>query len=609
VSKNVERPGSADDAKKRFLELFSQGHSIEDSIKLVGRVRQTYDYWRKSDPSFVQEIEFLRARREGGAKKDAGDFAEFSETYLHQRAYWHQQQWVDLLESRTPRELHPAQTYHAGRPELTIVNTPPEHAKSTTLTVNYVTYRICKDPNVRIIIVSKTKEMATRFVYAVKNRLTHPRYRQLQIDFAPAEGFAGSADMWKTDQVYLGSEQRDSGEKDPTLLALGIGGQIYGARADLIICDDTVTLSNAHEYEKQIEWLQQEVLTRLSDEGKLLVIGTRVAPMDLYVALQEENRYPEQESPWTYLAQPAVLEYGDEPESWVTLWPETHEGAVTVPKWNGKALYRRRGVVSPRTWAMAYMQQQVVENAIFAPDAVKGCVNGARQPGTWWKGQGGCREDGMDGLYMVAGLDPAMAGCTAAVLLGVDRASRKRYVVDVHNKAGMTPGEIRQLIKEWTTKYGIHEWRIEKNAFQGMLTQDEDVRSFLSSRGCVLKEHHTGGNKWDVDFGVASLAALFDGYDAKPEPRNLIELPSTARNRAEPVKQLIEQLITWAPETKGKTDIVMALWFAEIRAREIVDSMAGVYHLKNKYVTERGRDRQMVVNLDDYWQMTQYGPG
>jgi hypothetical protein len=330
----------------------------------------------------------------------------------------------------------------------------------------------------------------------------------------------------------------------------------------------------------------------------LLVVGTRVAPQDLYVALQEPARYPENESPWTYLAQPAVLEFAEDPDNWRTLWPETNEGDLIVPKWNGRALYRRRGVVSPRTWAMAYMQQQVVENAVFSPEAVKGCVNGARQPGTWWKGQGGCRPEGMEGLYMVAGLDPAMAGHTAAVLLGVDRTTRMRYVVDVHNEAHMTPAGIRQLIYDWTQKYGIHEWRIEKNAFQAMLTQDEHVKDFLNSRGCVLKEHHTGSNKWDVDFGVASLSTLFEGWNAKP-PRNLIELPSTARGRAETVKQLIEQLITWHPETKGKTDMVMALWFAEIRAREIVDTLAGVYHLPNRYLSARQRENRVVVNLDD----------
>ncbi len=105
--------------------------------------------------------------------------------------------------------------------------------------------------------------------------------------------------------------------------ALGIGGQIYGARADLIILDDCVTLSNSGEYEKQIRWIQQEVLTRIGPTGKLLIVGTRVDPIDMYRELRTNDRYPEGKSPWTYLAMPAVLEFDENPENWVTLWPRS----------------------------------------------------------------------------------------------------------------------------------------------------------------------------------------------------------------------------------------------------------------------------------------------
>ncbi len=53
-----------------------------------------------------------------------------------------------------------------------------------------------------------------------------------------------------------------------------IGGQITGARSDLIILDDVVTTTNAHEWEKQLLWLQREVITRLGDAGKLLSSNT-----------------------------------------------------------------------------------------------------------------------------------------------------------------------------------------------------------------------------------------------------------------------------------------------------------------------------------------------
>ena len=53
--------------------------------------------------------------------------------------------------------------------------------------------------------------------------------------------------------IYISDDSRDSGEKDPTIQALGIRAHVYGARADLVIMDDCVDMTNAAEYEKQIE--------------------------------------------------------------------------------------------------------------------------------------------------------------------------------------------------------------------------------------------------------------------------------------------------------------------------------------------------------------------
>jgi hypothetical protein len=238
--------------------------------------------------------------------------------------------------------------------------------------------------------------------------------------------------------------------------------------------------TNAHEFEKQISWIQGEVMSRLSASGTLLVVGTRMAPVDLYSELQNPAWYPEEESPWTYFAQPAVLEFADDPKDWLTLWPRSNEPEPGIkvqtpdedgyyPKWDGTRLAKKRARMSPRKWAMVYMQQQVVENATFPQEAVNGCVNAQRMAGVLVPGQTGGRPEGMAGLYVVAGLDPAMAGNTAAVVMGVDRRTRKRWVLDVFN-GHTTPDEIRNLIRSWTIKYGVVEWRVEKNAFQIMLT-------------------------------------------------------------------------------------------------------------------------------------------
>jgi hypothetical protein len=166
-------------------------------------------------------------------------------------------------------------------------------------------------------------------------------------------------------------------------------------------------------------------------------------------------------------------------------------------------------------------------------------------------------------------------------------------VLDCWTKPHCKPDDIFDKIKELTVKYRINEWRIEKNAMNLMVTQSSELRKFMAQRGCLLKEHFTGKNKWDTDFGVASMSMLFDGHESG---RNIIKLPSRAGS--EGVKALVEQLTTWFPETKSKTDLVMALWFAEIRARELCDQLDNQFTIPNRYLSQRDREKVMTVDLD-----------
>ena len=128
-------------------------------------------------------------------------------------------------------------------------------------------------------------------------------YSGVGTDGDPYDTPSWNAALKAAEQVYL---SRDSTEKDPTVQALGIGGQITGARSNLIILDDVVTTSNAHEWEKQLLWLQRDVVTRLGDNGKLLIVGTRIAANDLYREIRNPDHWVGGKTPFTYFAMPAV---------------------------------------------------------------------------------------------------------------------------------------------------------------------------------------------------------------------------------------------------------------------------------------------------------------
>jgi len=601
------------EAKAKVLEFIKQGLSLDDSIARADRKPDVMKVWRQ-DAAFMTALE--KARREGekvlsavtGDAKYKIGFEQFSKEFLDSPIFPHHRSWIDIIESREPSYIHSSMVYEPASPKRLLVNVPPEHAKSTVITVNYCVYRIAMDPNIKITIVSKTQERAKEYLYSIKQRLSHERWAKMQSVYGSAGGWKEDADTWKADRIYL---SRDSTEKDPTVQALGVGGQITGARSNLIILDDVVTTSNAHEWEKQLLWLQRDVITRLGDNGKLLVVGTRIASNDLYREIRNPDHWTGGKTPFTYMSMPAVLEYDNDPEKWITLWPKSHlpwEGSDEnilpdenglYPKWNGPALFRRRSEVSPSAWALVYQQQDIQEDSIFPPACVQGSVNRMRKRGKLKPGTPGHpAEQGQ--WYTIMGLDPAMTGNTAAVIMTVDRQTRKRYVLDVENMQEPTPQKIQKLIEDWCEKYHPQELRIEINAHQKAYALDETLRTYLASAGVKFSSQFTGKNKWDTSFGVAAISGLFGTMRGNTfNHDNLIELPS--QDGSEGIKALIQQLITWKPDTKGKTDCVMALWFCELRAREVINTQRITQsHIANKWATPRQEATRYMVNVNDY---------
>jgi hypothetical protein len=613
-SNNPKRLAGAE-AKKKVLALVSEGMSPKRAMEEIGSKPDTIRIWMMRDATFAAELEQSVSDAKSNSIKALGiarediTFPQFSTMFLDQKPFPHHLNWIDLLEDRPPTWQHPSIIYEPGDKTRVLINVPPEHAKSTVITVNYSTYRIALNPNVRIIVVSKTLNKAREFVYAIKQRLSHPRWTKLQTTFGPEGGWKEDSDTWRVDTVYLGGDARNSSEKDPTIQALGMGGQIYGARADLIILDDCITTANAHEFEKQIDWLQKEVITRLGKNGKLLIVGTRIAAQDFYKELRDPKYWSNGKSPFTYMGMPAVLEYSDKPEDWKTLWEksdvpwdgdeDTPDENGLYPKWDGKALFKRRGEVTPNTWALVYQQEDVEEDSIFPPALVQGSTNGMRKRGPLRPGAVG-HPNAVEG-YTIIGFDPAMGdkAHAAFAVITYNRSDFKIYVLECINMGEPTPQKIRATIEELVIKYKPQEFRVEINAHQKAYALDDDLRQWLGMYGVRLESHVTNKNKWDASFGVASMSTLFGTMrDDKFQKNNMIELPST--EGSEGLRALTQQLITWKPNTRGKTDCVMALWFAVLRAREFMQQTGHLTKFANNRWTTRAQASQRVsINLDE----------
>jgi hypothetical protein len=622
---------TTEQAKAALVEYISAGYNIGAACDKIGYARKTYESWRAKDPDFKAKVDSVMATRKVDtgtreekrkAAREMG-FAAWSEKYLKTKVFPHAQQWIDVLEGREPSELHPAQTWEpAKRLTRLVVNTFPNAGKSTTLTMNYVTYRICINPGIKIAIISKTEGMAKDMVHGVKTRLTHPDHQELIKDFAPEGGFEATADEWSSGRVRLAAADRDPADKDPTIQALGLGSQVYGKRLDLVLVDDAIDSENAQQWRPQMKWLNLEVASRPGMAGRIVVIGTRIAPGDLYYQLRQGENFQSGKSPWSYLSQPVLLEDDPDPEKWVTLWPRATTswwtededcpceqdvckngyGDGTYPRLDPVHLQIVRESADADTWNTAYMQLEVGTDAAFPPHAIQAATNKARR-----HGKDGGMQAVPEGKYVIGSLDPATSGAAAFVVGAVDRQAGRRWLYDAWNVKHPTPKELKDRVKAITIEFGVREWRIEKTGLLTMFTQDHELNTWLNARGVRLVPHYTGKNKHDTSFGVGSMAPLFGVYQQGEDGEQhmivepLIELP---RHEGD-IATLVNQLQIWHPDIDPKKtaiDLVMALWFFDIGCRDHVRTSDQQTRRRqfSRMTSPRDRQRARVYDLSQY---------
>lgn len=128
-------------------------------------------------------------------------------------------------------------------------------AGKSTLVGMFCAWLLGQDPNLRLLVLSAEASLATKMTRNVRRLIErHPLLRQL---------LPKRREEWASDQFTV---QRQANHRDPSLLAKGIGANITGCRADIIICDDVEVPNTADTPLKR-----QELRERLGELGFVLV--------------------------------------------------------------------------------------------------------------------------------------------------------------------------------------------------------------------------------------------------------------------------------------------------------------------------------------------------
>lgn len=213
------------------------------------------------------------------------------------------------------------------------MSVPPRHGKSDTV-LHFIAWLLLRTPTARILYVTHTKS------FALKQSKT-------------ARKLARAAGVRLSDESNRGDEWET--EAGGGLVSRGIDGEITGRGFDVILVDDPVksrkVAESALARENLFAWFTEDVFTRLTPTGSVIVIHTRWHVDDLIGRLVKDKGYKRLNIRAIAVVgndngQPENDNWKDPREDGEALWPE---GGWTV-----EVLQERRALVGEYGWWSLY---------------------------------------------------------------------------------------------------------------------------------------------------------------------------------------------------------------------------------------------------------------
>ncbi|MBX9748300.1 MAG: phage terminase large subunit [Roseococcus sp.] len=143
----------------------------------------------------------------------------------------------------------------------------------STLVGLFCAWSLYRNPETRILVVAADQSLAGKMVGHVRRIIErHPLCRPL---------IPEGDEAWAADRFTV---QRPGALRDPSMLAQGLLGNITGARADIIICDDVEVAGNCDTPGKRAELRERLAETEfiLTPGGLILYVGTPHTEESLY---------------------------------------------------------------------------------------------------------------------------------------------------------------------------------------------------------------------------------------------------------------------------------------------------------------------------------------
>jgi hypothetical protein len=474
------------------------------------------------------------------------DFIYFRQRFLKRLPVKAHKRWAEWIEDD----------------ERSVLLCPRGHGKST-LVIDWLIWQIAKDRTVRILIVSESSKLATRWVRQIKAILT--RNVELTQYFGTFKPF--KPEKWTENELIV--EGADPEQPHSTLASYGSTAALYGLRADIIICDDIVGDENSRT-DEQREKLRDTFFNAIEHildfvnggSPKMVTIGTRKHSFDLYNTLIKGEGF-------TVHTEKAVLSWEDNGK---ILCPELFN------KVGGISHFRKqRDKVGLRRFNREFQNTAFDDRDIIIPgDAFDDGKNldFSRSYG-----------DKYPSWYVVVCADPGTSekdrGTFSATVIGYSEdAPLERYLIDWFE--GVMPSEDQpKFLCSLYMKYGAGAMKIESNACQKYLMDSVHREAELGGvyNGIVwprfrpnVHPHFTSFTRLnDKKAGLETVGHAFD--------MGRWRLPANHDEDITRTEDLIEKLSGYTYVEHKKAHVLMTLWFGENEILDYTNKIAEVISL------------------------------
>jgi predicted phage terminase large subunit-like protein len=237
-----------------------------------------------------------------------------------------------------------------GEIKRLIIQVPPRHGKSETVSRKFPSYFLGKHPDDNVILASYGYNLSKGFSRANRDLIESRRYR-LIFPLRTAHDSRSVGD-WSI-----------AGHRGG-LLATGVGGATTGFGAHLFIIDDPI--KNKEEADSEVirekhwDWYRSVVLTRLEPGARLVIMMTRWHQQDLVGKILAQAKEDGELDDWTVINLPALAQKNDTlgRKEGEALWPARYDAPV---------LEKRKKAVGSRIWNALFQGNPMdPESAIFS---------------------------------------------------------------------------------------------------------------------------------------------------------------------------------------------------------------------------------------------------